>query len=98
MEVATVHEIQALVRGRRTALKKTQDVLARDAGVSRKWVSDFERGVSISVELPQLLKVLAALQLVIEVRPATVKTDSPAGADREADLDQVLEHYTGKGG
>lgn len=69
MVVTTVHGIQSLVRGRRTALKKTQAALAREAGVSRKWVSDFERGVSISVELPQLLRVLSALDLTIEITP-----------------------------
>jgi HTH-type transcriptional regulator/antitoxin HipB len=97
VEVTTVHDLQTLVRGRRTVLKKTQGALGREAGVSRKWVSDFERGVSISVELPQLLKVLAALDLVVEVKSDPASSSSPAGLDRGADdLDDILERYTSR--
>jgi len=94
LEVTTVHEIQALVRGRRTALNKTQGALAGDAGVSRKWVSDFERGVSISVELPQLLKVLAALDLAIDITPVTADSSRlPGMSSQDTDLDELLERH-----
>lgn len=98
MVVTTVHGIQSLVRGRRTALKKTQSALAQDAGVSRKWVSDFERGVSISVELPQLLKVLAALDLDVDIAPRSAEASRQPGAnDGDSDLDEILEKYASKG-
>jgi len=90
LEVTTVHQIQALLRGRRTALKRTQSTVARDAGVSRKWVSDFERGVSISVELPQLLKVLVALDLAVDITPAAAPSE---GGRQGVDLDDLLERH-----
>jgi len=61
MQVTTVHQYQALVRGRRKDLGLSQDRLARSAGVSRKWLSEFERGATTAVELPLVLRVLAAL-------------------------------------
>lgn len=94
-----MHGIQALVRGRRTALQKTQSALAKEAGVSRKWVSDFERGVSISVELPQLLKVLSALDLVVEITSRSTDSSRQPGVDHgETDLDEILKQYAGESG
>lgn len=97
MKVTTVHELQALVRGRRAALSQTQGALARDAGVSRKWVSDFERGVSISVELPQVLKVLSALDLDIDITPMSPDSGIRPAADHpDTDLDEILKLYASK--
>jgi HTH-type transcriptional regulator/antitoxin HipB len=96
MQVATVHQIQALVRGRRKELTLSQESLAQSAGVSRKWLSEFERGATTAVELPLVLRVLAALRLAVEIN--TVSTDSddvPIGREQgvELDLDQVLSDY-----
>lgn len=94
VKVTTVHQIQALLRGRRTALNRTQGVVARDAGVSRKWVSDFERGVSISVELPQLLRVVAALDLSLDLTPVVAGAASTSQAvSQDVDLDGLLERH-----
>jgi len=96
MQVATVHQIQALVRGRRREVNVTQESLARTAGVSRKWLSEFERGTTTAVELPLVLRVLAALDLVVEVNaPRTGPVEVSAGpAESEApDLDEILNDY-----
>ncbi len=41
--MTAVHHIQAPVRGRRQELGVSQELLARSAGTSRKWLSKFER-------------------------------------------------------
>ncbi len=96
MQVTTVHHIQALVRARRQELGLSQELLARNAGTSRKWLSEFERGTTTAVKLPLVLRVLAALDLVVDVatsRPSA--SDQAAGNqhDGELDLDDVLRGF-----
>ena len=67
--VSSVHEIQAQARGRRKALLLSQQQVADLAGVSRKWLSDFERHATTAVELPLVLRVLEALQLDVDIAP-----------------------------
>jgi y4mF family transcriptional regulator len=54
------------MRGRRTDLGLSQVELARLAGVSRKWISEFEGG-HLSAEIGLVLRVLEALGLAFEV-------------------------------
>ena len=100
MQVTTVHQYQALVRGRRKDLGLSQDLLARSAGVSRKWLSEFERGATTAVELPLVLRVLAALGLAVEIG-ANQETsgDRSVGQEQspELDLDDVLRDYSSRG-
>ena len=99
MLVTTVHQVQALVRGRRRDLGLSQESLARSAGTSRKWLSEFERGTTTAVELPLVLRVLAALDLAVDVRPIqSSATHLLAGSDQgsELDLDEVLSTYTNR--
>jgi HTH-type transcriptional regulator/antitoxin HipB len=94
MQVATVHQFQSLVRGRRKDLNESQESVAQSAGISRKWLSEFERGVTTSVELPIVLKVLAALDLVLDVAATEI---SGAEEDSEhVDLDKILRDYGGR--
>jgi transcriptional regulator with XRE-family HTH domain len=96
MQVTTVHHIQALVRGRRQELGLSQDLLARSAGTSRKWLSEFERGTTTAVELPLVLRVLAALDLVVDIatsRPSVSEQPTGDQRDDELDLDDVLRAY-----
>src|ERR1022692_3201033 len=79
MQVTTVHQVQALVRGRRKDLGLSQESLARSAGASRKWLSEFERGATTAVELPLVLSVLAALDLAVDIR-----TKQPSVAELSA--------------
>jgi len=80
----------AAVRGRRTDLALSQAELARRAGVSRKWISEFEAGKP-TAELGLAIRVLEELGLVLDLtggedaassRPATV-----------VDLDALLNEY-----
>ncbi|MEA2024325.1 MAG: type II toxin-antitoxin system Y4mF family antitoxin [Actinomycetota bacterium] len=59
-------EVGALVRQRRKALRVDQQTVADLAGVSRKLVSDIERGKP-TVRMDGLLAVLAAIGLTLEV-------------------------------
>ena len=69
MQVTSGRQLQALARDRRTALGLNQETVARRAGVSRKWVSEFERGKD-SVDLALVLQLLTALGLSMQVNPA----------------------------
>jgi HTH-type transcriptional regulator/antitoxin HipB len=99
MQVTTVHHIQALVRGRRRDLGLSQELVARSAGVSRKWLSEFERGTTTAVELPLVLRVLAALGLAVEI--GANKAGSPEQSMRleqggDLDLDNILRDYSSR--
>lgn len=96
MEVATVRQLRALVRGRRKDLCLTQAALAQLAGVSRQWVVSFERGTSVSTELPLVLRVLATLGLGVDVAVRETVRELDAGstdAGSDVDLDELLEGY-----
>jgi transcriptional regulator with XRE-family HTH domain len=100
VQITTVHQVQALVRGRRKDLGMSQESLARVAGVSRKWLSEFERATTTAVELPLVLRVLAALDLVVEISAnsmgsATAPEEPEASV--ELDLDDVLTTYRSRG-
>lgn len=58
----TINSIRLKARGTRRALGLSQEHVAQLAGVSRKWLSEFERG-KIHVELGLVLRVLEALDL-----------------------------------
>jgi HTH-type transcriptional regulator/antitoxin HipB len=76
----------AVVRGRRKELGMNQAELARHAGVSRKWIYEFEGGKP-TAEFGLLLRVLDELGLVLEV--------GPAGSTRAGtvDLDAHLDEH-----
>ena len=101
MEVSTVRQIQALVRGRRRELALSQERLAGLAGVSRKWLSEFERGTTTAVELPLLLRVLAALALTVDIAApgsAGHAEGTDTAAPDEVDLDDLLRAYGNRAG
>ncbi|GAA1864782.1 helix-turn-helix domain-containing protein [Myceligenerans crystallogenes] len=66
MQVQTLVDIGALVRGAREDAGLTQAELARRARVSREWLVRFEAGRT-NPQLPRILAVLAQLDLVLEV-------------------------------
>ena len=87
--VRSIGEAAAQVRGRRIQMGLSQDQLAQRAGVSRKWVYEFEAGKQ-RAELGYLLCVLDALDLQVDVSPRSASSASPAGA---IDLDAILERH-----
>lgn len=85
MRIRTPHDVAALARGRRLDLGWTQTELAGRAGVSRKWVSDFETGKT-SVALGVVLRVLDALELIL----ASAEVAPPA---KDLDVDRHLDRF-----
>jgi y4mF family transcriptional regulator len=66
-------DVGNIVRGRRRELGKTQAGLAAEAGVSRRWLSDLEGGKA-TAEIGLILRVLRALNLLLETNPTEPDT------------------------
>jgi HTH-type transcriptional regulator / antitoxin HipB len=91
MSVQSIRDVAAAVRGRRHDLGISQVELASRAGVSRKWVSEFEAGKS-TAEFGLVLRVLDALALGVELRDASSTQED--SSDRGAvDLDLLLNRF-----
>jgi y4mF family transcriptional regulator len=88
-DVRTISDIANAVRGRRLQLGMSQDALARRAGVSRKWIYEFEAGKP-GAELRIVLVVLEALGMRLALGAAPV-SEAAGGVD----LDALLDDYTG---
>ncbi|HTZ65539.1 MAG TPA: helix-turn-helix domain-containing protein [Solirubrobacteraceae bacterium] len=88
MEVRSIRDLAAILRGRRRDLGLTQAELAARAGVSRKWIYQFEAGKP-AAELRLILRALDALGLALEV------TDQEQAAPGEPahDLDALLDEH-----
>jgi HTH-type transcriptional regulator / antitoxin HipB len=90
MKIKSIRNLAAAVRGRRRDLGLTQAELATRAGVSRKWVYEFEAGKP-SAELRLILRVLDALGLTLELG---YQDDARAMAGGTlADLDSLIEEH-----
>jgi y4mF family transcriptional regulator len=88
MKVRSVRDLAAAVRGRRRDLSLSQAELAVRAGVSRKWIYQFEGGKP-TAELRLILRVLDALGLVLDVA-----YDEKTGAGQSTrDLDTLIEEH-----
>jgi transcriptional regulator with XRE-family HTH domain len=93
--MATVQTIRTAVLGRRRELGLSQAQLAERAGVSRKWLSEFERGKS-TAELGLVLRVLESLDLQVTIAPTGQPDREPAAGQvtsASIDLDALLEDY-----
>lgn len=86
MELRTIADIAATVRGRRVERGWTQADLAARVGVSRKWLVDLEGGKA-SVQVGLLLRVLDALDIAL-VTATTRPQPRPS-----SELDDLLEEY-----
>lgn len=90
MTIRSIRDIAAAVRGRRKELGLSQDQLAKRAGVSRKWISEFEAGKP-TAELGLVLRVLDELGFRLELREGS-DTDAARPRSRDAvDLDTLLD-------
>ena len=89
VRILTVTDAAAVVRGRRVDLGLSQAALAAQAGVSRKWIYEFEAGKP-TVELGLMLRVFEALGLRLSSSAAT-STGSPGSGG--IDLDAVLDRH-----
>ena len=89
MALRSIRDIAAAVRGRRQDLGLNQAELAARAGVSRKWISEFESGKS-TAELGLVLRVLDELGLQLELRDEEAKTEGTEWRG-PIDLDTLLK-------
>ncbi len=91
MKARSIRDLAAVVRGRRKDLGLSQAELAERAGVSRKWIYQFEAGKP-TAELRLILRVFDALGLVLNVTyDERSATDQPTG-----DLDALIEEHRGR--
>jgi HTH-type transcriptional regulator/antitoxin HipB len=90
MTVRSIRDLAGAVRGRRIDLGMSQADLAAHAGVSRKWIYEFEAGKA-TAELGLLLRVLDALGLALELAPDD--DASASGKVVAADLDALLDEH-----
>lgn len=78
----TTQRLAAALKDARLRAGLTQLELAGLAGVSRRWLVDFEAGRSPRSELHMVLSTIAALGLELRLTPATDESGSAAQAAR----------------
>lgn len=84
------------VRGRRKDLGLSQNALAKRAGVSRQWISEFESGKT-TAELGLAFRLLDALDLSLSIEtPATRSSPADGPETVTIDLDAILDTYHGR--
>lgn len=95
MEVRTPSALGALIRARRRELKLDQATLAARAGVSRPWLSAVEKGKP-TAELGLVLRTLAALGLILDIRAEGAQSDSPPTVRvnlPQIDIDAIVDRH-----
>lgn len=90
MNISSLHDLAAIVRGRRRDLGLSQAQVAARAQVSRQWVSGFEAGKA-TAEIGLVIRLLDALDL----RLAVIDGAAPPAASGTApvDLDALLDEH-----
>lgn len=89
-----------VAEGRRRA-KLSQDAFASKLGISRKTVSDLERGVARHVSLETALQALALAGFVVEAsarRPPSLSDVMAQRAEHQARVDRLNESGRGLSG
>jgi HTH-type transcriptional regulator/antitoxin HipB len=90
MTIRSIRDLAAAVRGRRKDLGMNQAELAAQAGVSRKWIYEFEAGKP-TAEFGLLLRVIDALGFDLELTP---RDDARRVARGDTvDLDVLLDEH-----
>lgn len=92
MRVRSPRDVGLLLRGRRKDLGWSQERLAREARVSRWWISAVESGRT-RAELDLVLRTVEALGLVLDLRPEEPTPGSDAKPVCRIDLDDLLTQY-----
>ena len=90
MRIRSITDLAAVVHGRRKDLRLSQEELAHRAGVSRKWIYDFEAGKP-TAQLGLLLRVLDELGLALDAAPGPEAAQ--AQARETVDLDALLDEH-----
>ena len=74
MEVQSVRELAAVIRGLRREKGWSQATLAREAGVGREWIIHLEKARP-TVELGLVMGTLKALGVRLGIEPQTTQSD-----------------------
>jgi HTH-type transcriptional regulator/antitoxin HipB len=88
MIVRSIRDAAVAVRGRRADLHISQDELARRAGVSRKWIVEFEAGKP-TAEFLLVIRLLEALGLELRLGDGSKATLRKGSID----LDSVIAKH-----
>jgi transcriptional regulator with XRE-family HTH domain len=83
--ISSVRDMQVLARTRRLDLRLTQQQAAERAGVSRKWLVNFESGTATAVELALVLRLFAVLE--IPLTTSSPDSTSPRENEQEPTVD-----------
>ncbi len=86
----TIRDIANAARGRRIERGLSQAEAARLAGVSRKWLVEFEAGKP-TAQLLQVLRLLDALDLTLTVGRGSPGAPAPKAS---LDLDELLREQS----
>jgi HTH-type transcriptional regulator / antitoxin HipB len=89
MRARSIRDFAAAVRGRRRDLGMSQAELAARAGVSRKWIYEFEAGKP-KAELGLILRVMDALGIQLEL---SLDEQARATVGRAVDLDVLINEH-----
>src|ERR1700732_1709483 len=97
MLLRTPRDLGSAIRDRRRRLNLDQDDLAKQIGVSRKWIIDVEKGKP-GVEIGRILLTRDPLgvQLPLDTGEITSGADLALPAVPVADIDKVLERARDK--
>ncbi len=87
MIVHSIADVAAAVRGRRLDRGLNQSELAQRAGVSRKWISEFEAGKP-TAQFGLVIRVLEELGLVLHFDDDTATQADSESLNRDALLDE----------
>ncbi len=87
MLLRTPNDLGSAIRDRRRRLNLDQSDLARQIGVSRKWIIDVEKGKP-RAEIGLVLRTLDALGLRLSLDPAG---ENAIPAVPVADIDKILD-------
>jgi HTH-type transcriptional regulator/antitoxin HipB len=90
MRARSIRDFASAVRGRRMDLGMTQADLAARAGVSRKWIYEFEAGKP-NAELGLILRVLDTLGFQLEL--SFDEQSRAAAVGNAVDLDALIDEY-----
>lgn len=93
VEINSIARMRTLIKSTRLSSELTQAELARKAGVSRKWIGEFERGDVVG-ELRPLIATLDALGIKVTATPPQELNKTNHENDP---IDKFIEHVTGAG-
>lgn len=89
-KIRNLADLAALIRSRRKTLGLDQESLAKQAGVSRKWIIDVERGKS-GAEIGLVLRTLRVLGISLKVNDDPKPAATPISAAPDTDVNAIID-------